>query len=267
MEELKKRAKELLETKTVDLVIGYEAGSAGKMKAAFITNPEDTDKLVFNENCHNNLAVYLHKHEVKHKEKVAIVAPVKVLKSILLLASENQLDEKRLVVLAISPEGKFKELNDFKSIEDYVSAYNFPLTDSEKALLAEIEKLTREERWEYWKSQFSKCIKCYACRAACTLCYCTRCTTDCNQPQWIPVASHDHGNLEWHIMRAMHLAGRCVNCGECARACPVDIPLNLLQYKLVDEIYSQFGGVAGLKADEQYSLSTYRVDDKETFIL
>jgi len=35
--------------------------------------------------------------------------------------------------------------------------------------------------------------------------------------KWIPVASHELGNLDYHLMRAMHLAGRCVNCGECAR--------------------------------------------------
>ena len=34
--------------------------------------------------------------------------------------------------------------------------------------------------------------------------------------------------MEWHLVRAMHLAGRCINCGYCAEACPVGIPLNRL---------------------------------------
>jgi formate dehydrogenase (coenzyme F420) beta subunit len=75
------------------------------------------------------------------------------------------------------------------------------------------------------------------------------------------------GNLDWHLMRAMHLGGRCVNCGECAKACPMDIPLNLLTYQLIDGIQADFGAVAGMKADAVYALSTFKPDDKENFII
>jgi formate dehydrogenase subunit beta len=65
----------------------------------------------------------------------------------------------------------------------------------------------------------------------------------------------------------MHLTGRCINCGECAKVCPLEIPINLLTYKLVGEIENQFGFVAGVKAHSDYVLSTYKPDDKENFIL
>ena len=123
------------------------------------------------------------------------------------------------------------------------------------------------ERWTFWQKEFDKCIKCYACRAACPMCYCHRCTTDVNQPQWIPVASHQRGNLDYHLMRAMHLAGRCVSCGECAKACPMDIPLNLLTYQLIEPIRTDFGAMAGMKANAVYALSTYKPEDKEDFIM
>ena len=97
-----------------------------------------------------------------------------------------------------------------------------------------------EQRRQFWEEQFSRCLKCYACRAACPLCYCSRCTVECNQPQWIPVPAHDLGNLEWNVMRAMHLAGRCVNCGDCSRACPVGIPLYLLNQELIGERFRRF---------------------------
>jgi formate dehydrogenase (coenzyme F420) beta subunit len=133
-------------------------------------------------------------------------------------------------------------------------------------MLKKIDAMSMEERWAFWQHEFSKCFKCYACRSACPMCYCTKCTTDSNQPQWIPVASHQLGNMEWHLMRAMHLAGRCINCGECAKACPLDIPLNLLTYKMIDELNTNFGAVAGLKSDAVYALSTFKNEDKENFI-
>jgi len=67
-------------------------------------------------------------------------------------------------------------------------------------------------------------------------------------------------------MRAMHLAGRCINCGECARACPVEIPLNLLTYCLNDDIKAEFGSVSGTSAKLDSVLSSYKTTDKETFI-
>ncbi len=67
-------------------------------------------------------------------------------------------------------------------------------------------------------------------------------------------------------MRAMHLAGRCVNCGECARACPLDIPLNLLTQKLIHDISLHFNQRAGLSSKAENTLSTFKPDDRENFI-
>ena len=44
MDNLIKRAKELLENKTVQVVIGYEAGPTGVIRPAFITDPGKSRK-------------------------------------------------------------------------------------------------------------------------------------------------------------------------------------------------------------------------------
>lgn len=266
MEELRKKARELLETGAVKVVIGYGKGSEDKARAIFVRKPEQTDRLIFNEHCFQNLAVYLTKPEVKALGKPAIVARIPTLRAILQLASENQIAEGQIIVLGISQEGKLLDLPDLKAVEAYLAECNFDLSPEEKALLEKVEKMSSEERWNFWQEQFAKCIKCYACRASCPMCYCERCLVECNQPQWIPVPSHQIGNLDWQIIRAMHLAGRCVNCGDCTRACPVGIPLNLLNQKLSEEIFKNFGTRAGLKIEAEYALGVYKPDDKENFI-
>ncbi len=44
------------------------------------------------------------------------------------------------------------------------------------------------------------------------------------------------GNTTWNVTRAMHLAGRCVGCDECARVCPADIRLDLLNRRVAQEV-------------------------------
>jgi len=265
MQELSNTVRQLLESGSVKVVIGYGEGTAGKVRPVFITDPRDADSLIFDIRCKQNLAVYVLKHEVKHLGKAAVVAPLFTLKTILQLAAENQLADGDIVILGIDDGGKLTEFSNLADVEAFVAPHD-DLTADEKEKLDRIEKMSLDERWKYWQNELSRCFKCYACRAACPLCYCTRCTVDINQPQWIPVPSHDIGNLEWHVMRAMHLAGRCVNCGECARACPLDIPLNLLTQRLIRDISSQFNQRAGISAKAENALSTFKPDDKENFI-
>jgi formate dehydrogenase (coenzyme F420) beta subunit len=182
------------------------------------------------------------------------------------LASECQIKDKELIALYVSDNHDVIVFEDFNSIEEFLATANTGFTATESELLTKLMAMDVAERFDFWTSEFEKCIKCYACRAACPMCYCGRCTTECNQPQWIAAASHSLGVFEWHLMRAMHLSGRCVNCSECANACPVGIPLNLLTYSLMESMEAEFGAKAGMKADAKYALSVYKPEDKESFI-
>jgi formate dehydrogenase subunit beta len=59
-EALRRRARELLESKQVVMVVGYRSASTkGKAQPAFVTRPEDAESLIFDETCGQNLANYL----------------------------------------------------------------------------------------------------------------------------------------------------------------------------------------------------------------
>ena len=267
MEALRNKARELLAGKTVQVVIGYGPGSGGGARAVFIREAAQAGILVFDGTCRQNLAVYLMKPEVRQLGKAALVATPPALRTILQLAAENQLADAGVLVLAVSPSGnEVVPLATFAALEAHVAALDTGLGPAEKAELETTAALSLEQRRQFWEEQFSRCLKCYACRAACPLCYCTRCTVECNQPQWIPVPAHDLGNLEWNVMRAMHLAGRCVNCGDCSRACPVGIPLYLLNQKLISDVLDGFQARSGMAARADNAMSTFKPNDPEDFI-
>jgi formate dehydrogenase subunit beta len=267
MSNLINRAKELLENKTVQVVIGYEAGPTGIARPAFITDPSKADSLIYDKRCVQNLAVYLTKTEVKKLGKAAIVATLPVMRSIMMLLSEQQIFAEFFVVLGISPDGSLLDIADIEVMKTYIGKADLSNPEKDRALIAELNKLSPAEKFAWWQKELSKCIKCYACRQSCPMCYCTRCTVEVNQPQWIPVKANTHGNMDWHILRAMHLAGRCISCGECGRACPVGIPCHLLTMHLADQVFNYFKVYAGTSEKMSSVLSTYEPNDKESFII
>ena len=274
MEALRKKAKELLSAGAVKVVIGYGAGSTPeRVRAVFARTAEQADGLTMPvaqadslSSSAQNLAVYLMKPEVKALGKVAVVVRTVGLRALLQFAVENQIAEDAAVALAVGDDGAVHELPTLAAVEEYVAQLPRGLAAAEKAELERIDQMSREERWAYWYAEMARCIKCYACRAACPMCYCSRCITDNNAPQWVPTTSDALGNLEWNIARAMHLAGRCVNCGSCAKACPQGIRIDLLNQVVAREALTEFGAEAGFSRRKDYALASFKPEDKEEFI-
>ena len=266
MDNLRNAARQLLADKKVNVVIGFSEGSSGRVRACFITDPAKTDQLVFDDRCNENLAHFLTKHEVRHLGKAAIVATIPVMRTILMLVAENQVKEENVIVLGISPDGQLLDIPNYEVMQNFLLKAESDHPAKEKDLISKVRQMNLDQRFEFWKNELDRCIKCYACRAACPLCFCTRCTAESNQPQWISVPSHIRGNVEWHILRAMHLAGRCISCGDCSRACPMNIPISALPMYLADVVQESFGVKAGLSATMPSVLSTFKPNDKENFI-
>lgn len=133
--------------------------------------------------------------------------------------------------------------------------------------VTQFEAMSPDERWQYIYDEASKCIRCYACRNACPLCYCQECFVDRTAPQWIGKTTDTSDTLAFLIMRAFHLAGRCVECGACERACPMAVDIRKLNRKLVSDVKELFGYEAGTSLDQVAPLTTFRPDDPEGFML
>ncbi len=267
MQALIDKARGLLESGAVKVVIGFATGSDDqRTRAHFARTPQQAAELIWNDRCRQNLATYLLKPEVKAMGKAAVVARPATLRAVLQLAVENQLIDESVVLLAVTDDGKVTELPNFAAIETHLASVARSLEAAEQAELKRFAEMPLDQRWAFWSMELARCVKCYACRAACPLCYCSRCITDVNQPQWVPVCSDALGNLEWNVVRAMHLAGRCVDCGSCSDACPEGIRLDLLNRTLGQEAMAHFGAAPGYSVRKDYALASFKPDDKEEFI-
>jgi len=132
-------------------------------------------------------------------------------------------------------------------------------------LVEEQEGKTSDERFVFWREKLSNCIRCNACRNICPVCSCRKCIFDNTQYDIsgkVNVSEFEENS--YHIIRAFHVAGRCSDCGECSRVCPHEIPLHLLNRKLIKDINSLYGEYqAGETAEQISPLLSYELDDAE----
>lgn len=133
--------------------------------------------------------------------------------------------------------------------------------------VADFEARPASERWKYFSDQAGKCIRCYACREACPFCYCEECFVDSSQPQWVGKTTNISDVMVFHLARAFHMAGRCVDCGACQRACPMGVDIRKLTKKLEKDVKDLYGYEAGIGLDELPPLVTFKADDSQTFMI
>lgn len=128
--------------------------------------------------------------------------------------------------------------------------------------VAEFEALPREERMAFWLKEMDRCVRCYACRNACPLCVCRdHCVAQSRDPHWMTQEDTVQNKWFFQMIHTMHLAGRCTECGECERACPVGIPLLLLKRKMNKEINELFDYKAGTRIEATPPLQAFKVEE------
>jgi formate dehydrogenase subunit beta len=191
--EIQDKARELLESEQVDCVIGYEASARNGARPAFIYDPANVDRLVWNEHCVHNLVTYLHDKKKPQRrgeepQRVAIVVKPCDSRAVNVLLAEQQIARERVFIIGVACEGmedaggKSQE-RCARCVDRVPVIYDVLIgeppevapVEDDFADLAEVEALPSNERLAFWLRQFDRCIRCYACRQVCPGCYCTTC--------------------------------------------------------------------------------------------
>jgi ferredoxin len=261
----------LLSSGQVSCVIGYEAGTNGRTRPAFIRDPADVERLVWNPDCTHNLTTYLAAtltppgSKSKPDKPVAVIVKPCDSRAINVLLAEHRFERQQLNIIGIACEGIRQGRPDGEAdvlqarcqqCEErlpvvYDTLVGEPPPVQSRSLTtghpAVMDAMMPAERMDYWLAQFDRCIRCYACRQACPMCDCPTCLYERDDSLWVGLGIGVNEKRTFHLGRAYHLAGRCIDCHECERVCPMEIPISLLNGKLIQEMQALFGHRAGLQ--------------------
>lgn len=143
------------------------------------------------------------------------------------------------------------------------SASAVPLEDGPYKDLSALDMMSLSERMAFWRYHMERCIRCHACRNACPLCVCRdHCIAKSRNPHWISQENTATEKLMFQIVHAMHMSGRCTECGECRRACPMDIPVSALKRQMNRIIWNLFDYRAGTDPKAVPPLLAFEVEEK-----
>jgi len=269
-QQIRDKARSLLEEGVVEGVIGYERASDGvTSRPFFVYDPSDTERLIFDETCAHNLVKYL--MDKKGKKMAVVVKPCD--------SRAINLERDKVFIIGVGCPGmvetnwshksetwqaKCRSCQLFKPVVyDFLVGEEIERQAEEETYsdIAEAEAKSVGTRREFWLEQFGRCIRCYACRQVCPGCYCPVCFAERLDPLWVGIRIAPEENDMWQTVRSFHLAGRCIGCNECERVCPVDIPMSLLNRKLEKDVKELFNFQAGLDPEEPPPFATFKKEE------
>lgn len=274
LKKMKEEAKKALETGEVSAVIGWTGTRfKDRTRPYFAKTAEECENFVWNEYCINGLAKYTIEDRYPDK-KIALFVRGCDSRAINRLIKDKALKRENLYLIGVVCDGKENPVCKgcaHKNPLTYDVLIGEPVEEKQDPdrfkEVEEFAKLTPDERYEYWAKQYDKCIHCYACRNACPACNCVECYADQYRTGWQGKQASRAQNQVYGLTRAFHVGDRCIECGECERVCPMNLPIMRQTKKMLKDINNLYGNYeCGLPDDATPVLGEYKLDDADEFM-
>jgi len=275
---MQERAASLIAEGTVSYVIGWRATRfPDKTAVFFVRNAEDAKRLVWNAYTVPLTAKYLTEDRWPDK-RIGIFARGCDSKAINRLLRDHQAERENLYIIGLPCEGKRDDRCLSCQRRDpviYDELLWEPGSEPEQTpergrfyRAEEVEALNQAAaKFDYWEDVYGRCIRCYACRNVCPVCTCRECYVDMHR-DGLQGKRHDAAeNRVFGVTRAFHVGDRCIECGECERACPMGLPILGQTQKLIKTVQALSGDYeSGLDAEDGNFLGKFDLDDKDAFL-
>jgi ferredoxin len=278
--QIREIATRLFTEERIDYFVGYRStGFDENQVPVIIRKADDVSSLVFNDKSVFNLTNYLKREHTRNK-RVGLIVKGCDSRSLNLLLTEGQVKREQLYVVGIACEGVVDERGaklqnctecmfpDPVVADEMIGQAHAERNYTVNADILEMGAKDLVDRRSYFEDVFSNCIRCNACRHSCPLCYCAKCCIDQETATLYngsnTTSSAFHALMTW----SLHLAGRCVDCRNCEKACPSHLPLHLLHKWNEHVIYENFQEhMAGVHPGDRGAFYKYSLKDPDDFIM
>jgi ferredoxin len=248
---MKNTVKEWLENGTVDVFLGYRMTFGHPLPHCFTGDDiEEVDELIVSDTRYSLEKIATHLAAEDPELKIGLLARDCNKRAINVLTVWHQLDADKIIPLNINccPSPSKPQADCSYMSGEVAPPYKIKVGLDNSMDTKTAEAIPDREKGVRWMYEFQKCLKCYGCRNICPVCFCAECSLENRDligpgrlPPQIPI---------FHLVRAAHMAGRCIDCGLCEDACPMDIPLRLLYRKVNDIVKNVFDYNTGESSDQ-----------------